>query len=322
VRRIKRSNAAGLLTKSLGRLNERIAARAPELEKLDARIKELDKETRAAASDVVGRRLFRESHLWTFAIGREMSLRSKGLLGTFFRLAEAIRSLPARLAGWLPWTGRSDTGHQAAALLTEEVLFSQDIRVASDEVRSAYDANRSVVALECAKAGFGFVHDDAGFAAFVREIESRLAGLLRGRARDRVVAWSRRFTSWPLTLLLDAVPVALIGFTGYRVVTDFFQGQTFGTDDLIHTLTVFAIVVGVEVAALSFAVRVAAWSIRRKAASDLKIALGAGNAAFAHEREAVEEALEHARRIAELTAAASGRADGDSGVPEKKVAAG
>ncbi len=34
VSRIKRSNAAGLLTKSLGRLTERIAARAPELEAL------------------------------------------------------------------------------------------------------------------------------------------------------------------------------------------------------------------------------------------------------------------------------------------------
>jgi GTPase SAR1 family protein len=308
VRRIKRSNAAGLLTKSLGRLQERIEARVPELEALQAKLKTLDQETRVATTEVVGRRLFRESHLWTYAIGREMSLRAKGLLGTFFRLTEAIRSLPARLAGWLPWTGRSDTGHQAAALLTEEVLFSEDIRVASDEVHSAFDANRSIVALECAKAGFTFRHDDAGFEAFVKEVERRLASLLRGRARDRVVAWSRRLTSWPLTFLLDAVPVALLAFTGYTVVADFLQGETFGGDELIHTLTVFAIVMGLEIALLSTGVRFAAWSVRRKAAGDLKLALGTGGAAFTAEREAVAEALEHARQITDLTSIASGGA--------------
>ncbi len=320
VRRIKRSNAAGLLTKSLGRLSERIASRTPELERLQARIKELDQETRIAATEVVGRRLFKESHLWTFAIGREMSLRSKGLLGTFFRVTEAIRSLPARLAGWLPWAGRSDTGHQAATLLTEEVLFSEDIRVASDEVRGAFDANRSIVALECAKAGFSFRHDDAGFLAFVQELERRLASLLRGRARDRVVAWSRRLTSWPLTFLLDAVPVALLGFTGYTVVTDFFQGVTFGGDELIHTLTVFAIVIGVEIAALSFAVRFAAWSVRRKAASDLKVALSTGSAAFSAERDAVAEALDHARQIADLASITAGGGNVSEGTREKEPA--
>ncbi len=300
VRRIKRSNAVGLLSKTLTTLNERVGARVAELETLHETLLECDKKTTKDACTLIGRRIFAEPHLWNFALGREISLRAKGIVGTLYRVLEALRTLPARMSGWLRWIPRESAGRQAAALLTESNLFSQDIDIVTPDVRECYAQYHSELAVQLARAGF--VHDDpeAGFTAFSEGVRRRLSDLLRGPARDRVVARARLLTSWPATLLADALPIAFIAYAGYRIVGDYFEGITLTGDYFLHASAVLAILLGVELLVLSTVSRLFAWSARARATRDLRAALLAGAIAFAPERAAVENALEAARQVDKL----------------------
>ena len=302
VRRIKRSNAVGLLNKTLARLKARVGARTPALEALEKQLAEADGDTVKAACEIIGRRLFAEPHLWTFALGREMSLRAKGVVGTLYRVMEALRSLPARVAGWFPRGAQQKAGRQAAALLSERDLFTEDIDIVSDEIRSTYDDQHSKVAHAFVTEDFELADDQEGFAQFTETVQERLTRLLRGPARDRVVSRARWLTSWPTTLLADALPVAFIGYSGYDIVRDYFTGVTFSRDDLTHALTVLAILLVAELFLISVFSRMAAWSARRRAARDLRIGLSGSGFAFQPERNALTEALALARIAQNLDA--------------------
>jgi len=299
-RRIKRSNAHGLLTKTLGALTERVAKRAGDLDALDALVGERDK---AAAREVcaqLGGRIFAEPHLWNFALGREIGLRAKGVVGTLYRALEALRTLPARVANWTVWGARHTTGKQAAALLGDRQLFAEEIDIASGAVRAAYANHHSHVALAFAQAGFDLPHDDAGFARFVDGVQTRLAELLRGPARDRVVRRARWLTCWPMTVLADAPPLAFLGYAGYRIVGDYFQGKVLTGDYFLHSAAVLAIVLAVELFLLSLCARLFAWSARRSAGRALRTALLSGGYAFVPERSALAEAKQCLAEIDDL----------------------
>ena len=117
VGRIKRSNALGLLVKTLGTLKEHVAARRPEIAALTSMLDEHDRAAALEACEQLRLRLFAEPHLWTFALGRELSLRAKGVIGTLYRAVEAVRTAPIRWSSRLltPW--RHGLGRQAARAL-------------------------------------------------------------------------------------------------------------------------------------------------------------------------------------------------------------
>jgi len=300
VRRIKRSNAYGLLAKTLGTLHERVGSQAPKLEALYKTLVECDKKTTKETCAIVGRRIFAEPHLWNFALGKEIGLRAKGVVGTLYRVLEALRTLPARMSGWLRWTPYASAGRQAASLLTEQSLLSEDIDIASPDVRDCYGQYHSELAVQFARAGFDREDSEAGFEAFAEGVRKRLADLLRGAARDRVVARARLLTCWPAALLADLPPIAFIGYAGYRIVGDYFEGITLTGDYFLHASAVLAILLAVELLVLSTIARLFAWSARSRATRDLRTALLAGGVAFAPERAALAEALEKARSVESL----------------------
>ena len=297
VRRIKRSNAFGLLSKTLATLGEHVGARVPELEALREQLEQADKDIAKETCARIGRRIFAEPHLWNFALGRETGLRAKGIAGALYRVLEALRTLPARLSGWLRWAPRDSAGRQAAALLTEQSLFPEDIDIVSPDVRECYVQGHSELAVRFARAGFAHTDPEAGFTAFSEGVRHRLAQLLRGPARDRVVSRARLLTSWPATLLADALPVAFIGYAGYRIVGDYFKGITLTGDYFLHASAVLAILLGVELLVMSTVARIFAWSARGRAARDLRTALLGGGIAFAPEREALTQALDAAKQV-------------------------
>jgi len=300
-RRIKRSNAFGLLTKTAATLQDRVASQALSLAEAAKLIDERDKAAARDVCDHLAGRIFAEPHLWNFAMGREIGLRAKGIVGTLYRGLEALRTLPARAANWFSWSARISMGKQAAAMLSEPALFSEELDIASEPVRLIYGNHAGHVTLALAQSGFESMRDDDGFSRFTAGVQMRLADLLRGPARERVVSRARVLTSWPTTMLADAAPIAFMGYAGYRIVDDYFAGITLTSDYFLHAGAVLGILLAIELFILSVFARLFAWSARRKAARDLRAALLSGGYAFVPERSAVAEAQQAIGTIQEIS---------------------
>jgi energy-coupling factor transporter ATP-binding protein EcfA2 len=300
--RIKRSNAVGLLRKTISVLHQRIGQRATALDAVRQRIDSVELELRQQTQAAIDERLFAEPHLWNYALGREMNLRAKGFMGTLFRFVETIRTLPVRLTGRL-WIGRRGFGRQAASALANESLFQEDVDVVSETIEAAYSTKRSDVNLAMARAGFAPLSDDEGLERFRKALREGVTAVLRGPVRERLTAKARILCSWPATLIGDAPVLAFLAFAAYRIVSDYLRGGVLQPGVLSVPLVVIIIIVGVELLVLSLLARLAAWAVRRGARRDLGLALTAQEAAFLPERRAVQEALEAARIIEELYAA-------------------
>ncbi len=300
IRGIKRSNAAGLFSKTLLTLEERVTSREGELSKLREALDAADTDVSKESFEIVSGRLFAEPHLWTYALGREMSLRSKGVVGTLFRLLEAIRSLPARLSGWSFWQKRPAAGHQAALLLTDGDLVTENLDLSSRELKAKFLARRGDVSLEFARAGFDNLGVGTGSERFSKELNEQIASVLSGPARDRIVAKARALTSWPVAIVADTPPLIFVVVSGYNVVAGFFRGGIYGGAFIVHAATVFAIILSLEMLALSLASRYLAWSARQAAMKDLRVALIGNRFAFQAERESLEDAMARIEEINEL----------------------
>ena len=293
IARIKRSNAAGLMMKTVDQLYVCVQRAQPELEGLERRIGEVDHEVAERSLRVIQDRLFAESHLWTYALGREMGLRSKGFVGTVYRLVEALRSFPARMAGWLPRAigGKESAGRRAASLLSNKDLFDDDLQVASDEIAAFYRARQSEVALAFVRAGFEQTDGAAGLAAFQETVNQRVADVLRGPARDSLMQRARTLTCWPVAILCDLPPFAFLTYSGYVIVRDYFAGNMLGGAFFLHTAVVLMILLGVELFVFSLLARALAWSVRRHALRSLSAVLMQKTLAFEREKELHGSAL-------------------------------
>ena len=205
--RIKRSNAAGLLMKTVANLDENLKRGE---DKLPAALQVLEQAKRQLAGEsleIVERRLFAEPHLWNYAFGREFALRVKGVVGTLYRVIEGVRSLPARVAGWLPSLRPPSVGRHAASMLSSRELIQEDLQVASEEVAARYQGHQSEVALALTQAELQPPPFEAGLEQFRNSLNHRVTGVMSGPARDQLVRYARRLSSWPFTLLLDLPPL-------------------------------------------------------------------------------------------------------------------
>ena len=298
IARIKRSNVAGLLRKAAQRLDDLAIRVKPALASLEGEVTEADKALARASLALASGHLFAESHLWTYAVGRETSVRSKGLVGMLYRMLEAVRGLPMRLPGILSWYGlKNSSGRRAAELLTDNELVRQGDKLVPAGVLDHYHTAQSELALAFVRAGFSAPDAKAGQEAFLAELERRLVAVIQGPARERVQQAGRVLSRWLTTILLDAPPLAFLGYTGYIVVSKYLSADLLGPSFLIHSGTVFAIIVGVELVLLSFAVRSFAWFARQGSLMDLRAALLAPKLAFQDERRAIEDVREQLDRI-------------------------
>lgn len=298
IARIKRSNVAGLLRKAAQRLDELATRVKPELDALEKEIAEADKSLARTSLAMVSSHLFAESHLWAYAVGRETSVRSKGLVGMLYRMLEALRGLPMRLPGVLSWYGIKDSsGRRAAELLTNNELVRQGDKLVPGQVLDHYENEQSELALAFVRAGMNAPDSAKGQAAFQQELERRLVAVIQGPARERVQHGGRMLSRWLTTVILDAPPIAFLGYTGYIVVKEYLSADMLGPSFLIHSATVLAIIVGVELVGLSFAVRFFAWLARQGSLMDLRAALLAPNLAFHEEKRLIQDTRENLDRI-------------------------
>ncbi|MFO7975072.1 MAG: GTPase [Candidatus Hydrogenedentota bacterium] len=302
VRRIKRSNAIGLLTKTVRDLHDMVGTHAPELAALEETLKERRNALAKDTVAIVRKRLFAERYLWTYALSREIDLRALGIVQTLYRLLDAVRSLPMRLAGWLPGGRKTRTGRQAAVLLSSADAFQEGFVLTSDAIQKTYEAHRSELSLAFAQAGFDELKAESEYRTYETAVSKRVAEVLRGPARDRIVNRAQRLTSWPVALALDVGPLAFLAYMCYRIVVTYFNpdAEALRAGFLNHSVSVLAIILIGELLLLSLLMRSSAWTARNAAARDLRYALStADKEALGFEPEAA--ALREARALAEQT---------------------
>lgn len=319
IARIKRSNAAGLLGKTVGQLRARLAEAEPALEQVDRLLLAAEQEVMRGGIRAIEDRLFSESHLWSHALRREMSLRGKGLSGALMRFFGALFALPARVVGWLPGVpAGGGVGRGAASLLTQRGLFQDDLDVAAGEIADQYRAKRGEMILALTQAGFDVPESDTGLDRFRDAVNARVSGVLRGPARDLLVRQARALTSWSVSLIAD-IPLFLflvyfcflvlatylpmgglldaLGLGGLNAYRD---AALFNSGFLSHSVTVLAIIVGAELLLFSGLARVFAASARVQARRALRGALLGQVLVFERERAIIAEARGLLARVARI----------------------
>ncbi len=304
IARIKRSNAAGLLGKTVARLDEQVGGAAETLRELETRLHAADQAVARGCIEIIERRLFTDPHLWHYAIGREVSLRARGIVGTLYRLLEGLRTLPARAAGWLPRNVvRARLGRRAASILTSKGTFEEELEVASRDVIELHRRYQSDVAFAFTRAGFDPPAEGAGVDPFRREVNARVTAVLEGPAREGVAKRARRLTALPAALAADAPPLLFMAYAGFKIVYAFFAPDPLPPGFMGHALAVLIILLGLELFCFAALTRLLAWSARRHAANMLRIALHGPCLAFAPERAALHDAKDRVETIRALKAA-------------------
>jgi GTPase SAR1 family protein len=301
IARIKRSNTAGLLSKTLATLEERILALEPELDRVQTALDEAERSLALESFEAVSRRLFSEPHLWNYALAREMSVRGKGVMGSLFRVLEAVRTLPARVSAWSPWPLRGGTGLQAAKMLGDSELLHEDLSLTSADLHRRYEAHGGNVSVAMARAGFD-TGGPQGYEPFADALGAQVAEVLRGPARERVVMSARLLTAWPAAVALDIPPLAFFGYSAYIIVAKYFSGEILSGTYLLHSAAVLGILVMVELLGMSMAARGFAWRARHAAVRDLRTALLGLRIGFAGERAALEAARREVHAVRDLAA--------------------
>jgi hypothetical protein len=298
IARIKRSNVAGLLQKATQRLDEVSEDVRPAIKELESAIAEADKALARESLGFVSDHLFAEPHLWTYAVGRETSMRSKGFIGMSYRVMDALRGLPMRMPGLLSWYGaKNSDGRRAAEMLTTDELMQHEEKIVPERVLEFYRTQQSELSLAFVRAGIDATDGNLGETAFQEELDRRLVSVIKGPARERVQQGARRLSRWLTTVVLDAPPVAFLGYTGYIVVDSYLGAEFLDIAFLVHSGTVLAIVTGLELVGLSFAIRSVAWIARQGSLQDLRTAFLAPQLAFQREKTILKDVKENLARI-------------------------
>lgn len=300
IRRIKRSNTAGLLAKTIRTLDEQVISQGAALDAFSQSLKEAQSALAKDSFELTRNKLFAQPHLWTYAIGREMSLRAKGIVGNLVRILETLRTLPARLSAGSMFTGRRGTGHQAAALLASDGdIADGGIDVLSGELHDQFLRTQSDLSLAMAQCGFAAPPSN-DIEAFGKTLGECIAAVLRGPARHRLTTKAQLLTSWPVAILSDVPVLAFMGYSGYHVVNAYFTPPLLSGTFFAHALTVLAIILGGEMLVLSLLTRVSAWTCRRASVQDLRKALAVQTLAFGNQALSLETAQNALNEITRL----------------------
>ena len=250
----------------------------------------IDAELAEASLKTVNQRLFSEPHLWNYALGKETSLRTKGVIGTLYKLLESVRTLPARMSNWSLWPVQASIGHRAATLLSKTDGQETGLQLESLELARVFQSKESELGVILAKAGFNTANLDKAYPAYLESLGEYIRQVLQGPAHDRIVSHARLMSSWPIALALDLPPVAFFGVTAYNVVVEYFNGIFLDWGFFIHSGSVLGIILIAELVGISLVSRVLAWTARRASVSDLKKAIQGHRIAFTKERIALDEA--------------------------------
>ena len=299
VARIKSSNAAGLLARTVERLHGLIVREEPTLVALTATLTEADRELADITMRHFTAGILAEPHLWVQALGKEVGMRAKGGIGTLYKILELIRSIPHRLPVWLGFDGYGRGEIDKINSLFTATPDSASHDTLPETLLMRYSNLHSELRMHFIRAGLDmpaeFEQD-----TYQHEMNRRIRSAFSGAIHDRLVAKARLLTAWPLALLLDALPMLFLGYTSYLVVVAYLQGNLLPTTSFLHAGMVFFMLIALELAFLAVGVRFLAWGARRRGIADLKKTLNAPGLAFTHEKEMLAAISETAQLIRQV----------------------
>ncbi len=305
VARIKSSNAAGLLTRTVDRLRERLEEERGRIDSLQTAVAEGDVALAKAAMNHFTAGVLAESHLWVQALGRETGMRAKGFIGALFKIVEAIRSLPYRLPLWLSFDlGRRESEISARALFAGPADGNATEKELPEALLGRYAALQSEMRARFIRAGFDMSEEASSFD-FYQELNRRIGAVFGGAVHERLTTRAKWLTAWPVAVVLDGMPLAFAAYTGYLVVRAYWQGSLLPTTSFLHAGVVLCMLLAAELLFLSTGVRLLAWGARRKGLLALKKALVGPGLAFTHEKGLLEEVNALYRTVDDLHKAVS-----------------
>lgn len=300
VSRIKTSNAVGLLAQTIRRLQDRLGRERNSLAHLSQVI---DQHSQALVATLVRQVAFgvsAEPHIWVHALGREVSIRVKGGIGSVFKIVEWLHSLPYRLPNWftlspIPFSDEA-TGRMFLFPLTTSIAGDSKV---PEPLSDAYQALHSDLRLHFVKAGFE-IAEAPSLDPFVKDIEKQLRAIFTGPVQEGLTKRARILSSWPIMVLLDGLPLTLLGYVAWLTIVAFWRGDFLTGPTLLHTGVIFVLLVMAELTCFSLCVRFLAWTARYKGLRLLKQALAAPHLAFKKERDVLAEAERLLQTIEEL----------------------
>ena len=299
VARIKSSNAAGLLTRTVNRLYNLMIDDAQTMTVLREAVERADQELKEVTLRHFTAGILAEPHLWVQALGREVSVRAKGGIGTLYKIFELVRSLPHRLPVWLGFDlYRRDRGKNTNALFFTDSDESKG-NALPESLLARYHGLHSELRMNFIRSGLE-APDNFTDEMYQQELNRRIQSVFSGTIHERLAARARVLTGWALAILLDSLPLAFIGYTVFLIVKTYFQGNLLSGTSFLHAAVVFLILVVTEITLLTIGVRILAWGARRRGIVDLKKALNAPGLAFRKEKQmltAIEETAEVLRKL-------------------------
>lgn len=288
VARIKSSNAAGLLAKTVERLHECVGEESPRLKDLKEALDEGDRALTQATLRHFTAGPLSEAHLWVQALGREVGIRAKGGIGTLYRIIEVVRSLPYRIPALFGISNRPEAGEIAAVTFFGGQGQESGKTVLPDGLSIEYAALRSKVRLRFIQAGFE-MPEAPDAQDFQEELEKRVRAVFQGPVREGFMARARWLCAWPVAVLLDSLPLALLVYTAYLVLNAYYRGELLPSALFTNTGIVLIVLLVLEVMALSTGVRLLAWSMRHRGLRMLRKALARDDLAFKHEKQLLKD---------------------------------
>ena len=203
----------------------------------------------------------------------------------------------------MPGVRRPSAGKQAADALSAEPLFTEDLEIAGDEIRSFYSSYQKEVALQMTKSGLNQPDSVGGDDDFVEALNHRVTHVLRGSGRDAIIKRAAAITSWPVTVLCDAPLVLLVLFSAYRIFATYFFSADLPNEFVSLSAAVWVIVLLAELVALGGIAQYSAWSVRQHALNALRVSFLQPGIAYQQEREHIESVrsiVQKIRRLAEV----------------------
>mgnify|MGYP006290488217 CR=1 FL=1 len=274
VARIKSSNAAGLLARTVERLQELVEQDKTGVMKLRDAVDAADRELSRITLKHFTAGILAEPHLWVQALGREVGIRVKGIVGTIYKVLELVRSIPHRLPVWLGFDSYGRSGSEKMNDLFSSASTNAIHNALPDSLLVRYANLHSELRMRFIRSGLDMAEE---FSAgdYEEEINRRIRGVFSGAIHDRLVVKARMLTAWPLAILFDLPLIAFLVYTGYLVVKAYLEGNLLPTTSFLHAGLVFFMLVAFEIVLLAFGVRLFAWGTRRRGIAALKKALNA-----------------------------------------------
>jgi hypothetical protein len=296
---IKSSNAAGLLSKTVNRLYERVKKEEAHLTELSLALEKGDEALVVATLRHFTAGALAEPHLWTHALGHEVSLRAKGIIGSAYKFVELFRSLPFRAPNWLRLQGHQQTANMAANLLFSGTGATFEKHGLPELLVSQYASLQSEIRFKFIQTGFE-MPETSNLELFREELEKRLCSVLDGSIQKGLSIRARWLCAWPVAVILDFVPLALLVYTAYLVLHAYWIGNILPASSFLHTGVVLAILVFAEISVLSLIIRFLAWTARVNGIRKMKNILARPGLAFNAEKELLSGIKELIQKIEKI----------------------